>query len=379
MPSFTSLNHQEMTQLFVQPKASGVRLFVVSFVLVCCLFSVCLSAASLALPEKWPRLSLNSTAWSVTSSPLICRMEPASEEEQLANGFQQEAGKGLEFYTPWSLFDSSNDPSQTYDIWALDPIWKNVKDARLLGQAQFQSASFAPPSALASPQLTQTMLSFLNDGQQLWIQPAVRKGASDPRGYLISNVGFRLAYRQFERCLSQLMPKNFQQLEKVALSYQGKNKLLSRHQQGRLSEISRYMKADPSVQGLYIDGHSNSKGLRGDNLKLSESRALNVADYLETQGVRRDQMVVRWHGERYPIASNRSEKGRQKNSRVTVRMSQLPMVYPKAKGIESPTIATAVEAKPTATEKTSPDDAQNTTKPSVTMGSSSSYSRLQSD
>lgn len=332
-------------------------------------------ATNMTLPNNWQRLSLNEAEWSVTSSPLLCRMEPSTSEEMLLNGFQQAAGESLAFFTPWKLFAPHQNTSQAYGIWALNPAWKTEKDAQWLGRAQFESAPFSVPSALASPQLTQAMLSFLDNGQQLWVQPIDINSPAKKRGYLISNVGFRLAYREFERCLAQLMPKNFQQLEKIALQYEGKNQMLSFYQQEQLREISRYMMADSAVQGIYIDGHSDSKGLRGDNLKLSEARALRVAEFLEMQGVRKDKMVVRWHGERYPVASNRSENGRKKNSRVTVRMSQLPIIYPKVAHQDAEVVNLRQDSSESFDELVT-DEPQQPSKPSVTMDSSSSYTRL---
>ena len=46
--------------------------------------------------------------------------------------------------------------------------------------------------------------------------------------------------------------------------------------------------------------------------------------YLVSGGVDRASIVLRWHGERYPVASNRTVAGRAKNRRVTVRVSKEP-------------------------------------------------------
>lgn len=72
----------------------------------------------------------------------------------------------------------------------------------------------------------------------------------------------------------------------------------------------------------YIDvlGHTDSTGSDAHNNALSQRRAQSVANYFVSQGVLRDRMMVRGHGERMPIASNDTAAGRQQNRRVEIRI-----------------------------------------------------------
>ena len=67
----------------------------------------------------------------------------------------------------------------------------------------------------------------------------------------------------------------------------------------RLDVILDYLKADPSVNHIELDGHSDNSGNRLTNRDTSRRRALAVADYLKAHGVPQEQITVRFHGERY--------------------------------------------------------------------------------
>lgn len=90
----------------------------------------------------------------------------------------------------------------------------------------------------------------------------------------------------------------------------------------RLDIVLQYMRADPSVNRIELDGHSDNSGNRLLNRDLSRRRALAVQDYLIANGVPEEQITLRFHGERYPVVANSSEANRAKNRRVTLRLER---------------------------------------------------------
>jgi len=72
-----------------------------------------------------------------------------------------------------------------------------------------------------------------------------------------------------------------------------------------------------------IDGHTDSDGPEDYNLDLSTQRARAVADYLTSQRVDPQRMQVRGLGEREPIASNRTARGKAQNRRVEIKIVPL--------------------------------------------------------
>jgi outer membrane protein OmpA-like peptidoglycan-associated protein len=138
----------------------------------------------------------------------------------------------------------------------------------------------------------------------------------------VSPINFQQVYGEYENCVSGLLPVNFGQIEKSILLFKGRAESLTSAQQYRLDRAIIYANADSEVKRFYIDGHTDNIGIRDENLELSKKRAELVADYLLSKGIKTEKIVTRWHGERYPIASNRTAKGRIKNRRVTVRLDK---------------------------------------------------------
>lgn len=84
-----------------------------------------------------------------------------------------------------------------------------------------------------------------------------------------------------------------------------------------LSRVAGILLVTPEI-GLSIEGHTDSTGSEDLNLRLSERRALAVADYLAESGVPSEIMATFGFGETQPIENNNSPAGRQKNRRVEI-------------------------------------------------------------
>jgi len=69
---------------------------------------------------------------------------------------------------------------------------------------------------------------------------------------------------------------------------------------------------------LTVVGHTDSTGSSTYNQKLSEGRALSVAQYLESQRVNGMRLATAGKGESVPVASNATEAGRAANRRVEI-------------------------------------------------------------
>ena len=69
---------------------------------------------------------------------------------------------------------------------------------------------------------------------------------------------------------------------------------------------------------LTIVGHTDSTGTTAYNQRLSEQRALAVAQYLESRRVNGMRLATAGKGETQPIESNATESGRRANRRVEI-------------------------------------------------------------
>jgi outer membrane protein OmpA-like peptidoglycan-associated protein len=72
-----------------------------------------------------------------------------------------------------------------------------------------------------------------------------------------------------------------------------------------------------------VNGHTDSTGDAEYNRRLSERRALSVANYLNGQGIDPRRFSIVGFGESQPVANNATEAGRAANRRVEIRLAPI--------------------------------------------------------
>ena len=83
-----------------------------------------------------------------------------------------------------------------------------------------------------------------------------------------------------------------------------------------LDAVIEVLKANPQVQKLRIEGHTDSRGSDELNRQLSQDRADSVRQYLVERGIAERRLDAIGYGEAQPIASNETSEGRALNRRV---------------------------------------------------------------
>ncbi|UGS23804.1 OmpA family protein [Flavobacterium channae] len=86
-----------------------------------------------------------------------------------------------------------------------------------------------------------------------------------------------------------------------------------------LQAIVAILKEYPTAK-FSIEGHTDSDGAEEMNQKLSASRADAVKAYLIENGISADRLSATGFGEKYPIDSNKTAKGKANNRRVEVKL-----------------------------------------------------------
>jgi outer membrane protein OmpA-like peptidoglycan-associated protein len=165
------------------------------------------------------------------------------------------------------------------------------------------------------------LISGLMDGRS----PVIRHSSGDGRvsEVRLLPVKFSKAFNDYQSCVAKLLPKNFEQVKQTQIGFPGDGLDLDAQAKAQLQVMLEFMKADPTVNHIELDGHSDNSGNRLANRDLSRRRALAVMEFFKANGFQESQITVRFHGERYPLAPNTNAANRAKNRRVNVHLARV--------------------------------------------------------
>ena len=258
---------------------------------------------------------IEDTEWKLSGSIFECRFEQVLPEYG-SGVFYHEAGEDIIF----QLETRKNLMKAGKASISITPApWHPSKKSEHLGYTDLINGK---PNLELDSERSNQFLHALLEGKQ----PVVtRRTYYDESKFIkihLSAIHFKDFYRKYLKCADQLLPMNFSQVARSKVYFGGGKEGLSPKDEEMLDRIIYYMNNDPRVFALYIDGHSDNRGRRYDNRQLSKRRAESVERYFIKKGINPDMVTLRFHGQRYPIASNNTSSGRAKNRRVTVRLEQ---------------------------------------------------------
>ncbi len=134
---------------------------------------------------------------------------------------------------------------------------------------------------------------------------------------------FAEGYAQFLQCTQNLLPVNYEQIKQTLVKFETGSYELSQATRKHLDLLLEYIAEDKTVNRILLDGHSDNSGDRLLNRDVSRRRALAVKGYLSAKGFAGDDIIVRFHGERYPLKKNTSPANRAANRRVAIRLERI--------------------------------------------------------
>lgn len=219
-------------------------------------------------------------------------------------------------------------------IRAVAPLWQPGLPSRDMGAVAVQSGN--QPFRLASPmawrllgELERGMFPtfYLNDGRYDREQVSVA----------LSAVNFLKSYQGFLGCVEQVASerqaaaeaaakeaaKPFDSLydvkvpNRATVFFASASSELTPSAREVLDKVAGYIKKEPKVELVVIDGHTDSRGSDKANLRLSRERAESVKNYLVgNSGLEPNRIRTRSYGERYPAVPNDTPAGMARNRRV---------------------------------------------------------------
>lgn len=257
---------------------------------------------------------MENVAWTVEGDQFECRLSQKVEGYGEAI-FVRRAGE----YPVFEL-SASNNLMRPGPAWLSNnpPPWRPGTAGAGLGQGMIEQGS----TALRLPyQQAAQMLAGLAQGLHPTIERGSISDAAQPVRVVVSSVGYRHAWEEYQHCMVGLLPMNRDQLSRTPIGFPSGGAVLDAEARRLLDVVLAYLEADPGITGIELDGHSDNVGDRLANRELSRQRALAVQDYLQRHGAAEELFTLRFHGERYPIAGNNTATGRAANRRVVLRLN----------------------------------------------------------
>lgn len=83
-----------------------------------------------------------------------------------------------------------------------------------------------------------------------------------------------------------------------------------------LDEVIAVLQANPQIELVHVEGHTDSTGSPDFNRKLSKQRAESVVKYMASKGIAKARIEPHGYGPDRPIADNAYDDGREANRRV---------------------------------------------------------------
>jgi hypothetical protein len=102
----------------------------------------------------------------------------------------------------------------------------------------------------------------------------------------------------------------------------GRGRLFTRGVSQMLDLIASSLSANPAIQEITIETHTDTRGSDAWNLRLSQLRADWVRSELIRRGVAPSRVLARGLGESCPLDTSGTPRGQQRNLRALVRITR---------------------------------------------------------
>lgn len=231
--------------------------------------------------------------------------------------FYQQAGELLSFY-----LQAPANPMQEGRalLTSQPPVWRQDLDGRDLG---YVTVSEGRRPVTLDTARSRMVLSELDRGMVPTLMRRAWFSEEESVHIGLSPVQFATAYADYHRCMDDLLPVNFGQIERSTVFWLPNQRELGDDARQLLDNIMAYTHADPAIYAFEINGFTDGAGNPRDNLELSRVRAFAVQDYLISQGLDENMLTTRFFGstpEFHIVRDERSAADRDRNRRVTIRI-----------------------------------------------------------
>ncbi|WP_444997710.1 flagellar protein MotY [Aliikangiella sp. IMCC44359] len=267
---------------------------------------------------KYFEADINDSNWQYKGTPLACNLSHNIPYYGTAS-FSKSAGKKTQLGFLLSYKRHELSPERSAWVRSIAPSWQPEQSSKVLGEVKLQKGKNIMSSHSTS---SWRLLYELESGRFPTISYQDLNQQDSQVSVALSAVRFKPAYEKFLDCMTNLVRYDLKQIRKLTLYFDFDKYLIREKYEEKLKALAAYIKYDESIEVVFISGHTDSKGSRSYNDKLSKNRINSVKKLLQLDGVDDNRFKTAAYGEKKPVASNRSKKGRALNRRVYIRIAQ---------------------------------------------------------
>lgn len=139
------------------------------------------------------------------------------------------------------------------------------------------------------------------------------------KGYSMFNQTYEISQPEFSITASITKLAENVKIEIPNVNFETASSVLDPSSYESLNNVVSLLKMNSDVK-IELSAHTDNKGAKNYNMKLSDQRAASVAAYLINKGINKERIVSKGYGFDQPIADNNTEEGRAKNRRVEIKI-----------------------------------------------------------
>ncbi len=280
--------------------------------------SLLMTSSSTFAAFKLFEAPMSDAKWEFNGNPLACQLNHDIPLYGKAS-FSKIAGRKTSLDFKLSYKRHPLKKAAKAQVRAVSPSWQPNKISREMGELSLLSGD----AIIKSKDLaTWKLLNTLEIGSQPTFYYQDFDALEDQVAVSLSTIGFNSEYDKFLSCLSGLVTYPLNELTKMTLYFDFDRSQIKPNYTQKLKALAQYIKYDPSIEVVLLNGHTDSKGSRSYNEKLSQQRAESVKKILQLSGVEDSRFKIQAFGEKSPTATNRTKKGRALNRRVYIQIAQ---------------------------------------------------------
>jgi len=256
---------------------------------------------------------LTNTQWQVIESPLKCTLSQNIPGFGHAK-FTRQSGEVFSL-----IFTTQSHPSTQTNVRfeIAEAPWQNSDERLHLISVPTQAKQ---TKFILSGKLAKQALTHMEEGRFPAITYRSHNSTEDISA-LFSTVHLNDSITAFKQCLNDMHPDTYEDIRKLTIYFALEAAELSEKDQTALSRVANYVKVDPSVKRIMINGHTDNHGRKRLNIPLSEARALTVKNFLIEQGnIPENKIITSFHREFIPSTTNKTKTGRAYNRRAEIEV-----------------------------------------------------------